>query len=440
MLWQRPDLIKAITKNDLFLRGPARWAQRSGRARLQFGDAAAGVGLCGELELVGRRVLAVPFLHLRSHELVPQRRDHGDHDGGQVAADHHRGFREGLQILVGHFALRMVVRVTGQVEHGPRADALVRVPRVARLNRGLRVAHHAVVLHVVHDLQQRLAPQRTSDEERGGRPAAHGVGARHEQHAHEVAADHAVAPGEGTVAGSLEALDFDVPGADVALDGRCNDVEVHVATTRCGGRVVNGRHIAVVAVDVLDREDGVEAERQQPAADEHRDRIPGAVSQFMGRDGADHADHQAGDQHERNLMAPEGAVAGGDGVVTSELLHEGTVTQRIPRARTPDGSEHDHAQQGQGHPELEGQDAGVAELRGAGVVAADGVAHHVERQQADEGPGGVGATHGDGHQRGQPDGVEHEVLEVVKDLHHGVVSGSGLKAVRPPQRGRRAGW
>ena len=94
-----------------------------------------------------------------------------------------------------------------------------------------------------------------------------------------------------------EALALDLPGADVALDRRGDDVEVHVAAARRGGRVERRGDVAMVAVHVLDREVGVEAEGEQPAADDHRDLVPGAVRQFMRGDGADHADHQSGQQH-----------------------------------------------------------------------------------------------------------------------------------------------
>jgi hypothetical protein len=82
------------------------------------------------------------------------------------------------------------------------------------------------------------------------------------------------------------------------------------------------------------------------------------VRQLVRGDGADHADHQAGEQN------------AGDGV------------------RADDGGVDDGRQQRQRKPQLESQDAGMAVLRRAEVIAADGIAedvHGQHRQQADGG-------------------------------------------------------
>ena len=65
-------------------------------------------------------------------------------------------------------------------------------------------------------------------------------------------------------------------------------VDVAPARRRC--RVLERGDITVVAVDMLDGKHGVETEGQQPSAYQHRDRVPAAVGQLMGRDGAHQAD------------------------------------------------------------------------------------------------------------------------------------------------------
>src|SRR3990167_736166 len=137
---------------------------------------------------------------------------------------------------------------------------------------------------------------------------------------------------------------------------------VDVASTWRGGRVFAGRNIAVMAIDVFDGKYSVEAKGQQPTADQHRDRIPGAMSQLMGSDGTGHADHQAGDQPGGYMVTNKSGIAGGDQVIAAELAQSGTKTEEVTAADTPDRREYDKTQQRQGQPELDSEDARGFEL------------------------------------------------------------------------------
>ena len=227
--------------------------------------------------------------------------------------------------------------------------------------------------------------------------------------------DDGIAPGPHAVPQAPEPLSFDRPGVEVAAHGGRHDVVVHVAPARRGRRIAHGGDIPVVAVDMFDREDGVEAEGQHPAPDEHRGLVPGAVRQLVRGDRAHHADHQAGLQHEGQCVLRHGHHPPGEQVVPGERADPGAEAQRVARADAPDRDEHDHRQQRQGQPELHGQDAGMAVVRRSHVVAEQPVAQQVERgkgPQADGDPRAAG-QHGGGHREG--DGVEQEELEVVPD-------------------------
>ena len=142
------------------------------------------------------------------------------------------------QVVVRGLALRVVVRVQGQVEHRPRAEALVRVPRVTRLDRRFGVANEALVPHVIED---RRASRRFS---------------------------------------IVQALTF-----PRSVETRI--MRVDVASPGGRRRVRGRRDIAVAAIDVLDREGRVEAESKQPAPDEKRDRIPRVMRQLVSQDRPD---------------------------------------------------------------------------------------------------------------------------------------------------------
>src|SRR5690606_40644344 len=69
-------------------------------------------------------ISAVPVQHLRHHQVMPEGRDQGNDDGGEIAVQHHRRVGVGPEVLVGHFAGGMVVGMTGEIEHGPGAHPL----------------------------------------------------------------------------------------------------------------------------------------------------------------------------------------------------------------------------------------------------------------------------------------------------------------------------
>lgn len=66
-----------------------------------------------------------------------------------------------------------------------------------------------------------------------------------------------------------------------------------------------------VAANVLDGKSRVEAECEQPAADEHRRRIPGAMGELVTRNSAGHADHEARQHDVGDVMSPMGRASGG---------------------------------------------------------------------------------------------------------------------------------
>ncbi len=96
---------------------------------------------------------------------------------------------------------------------------------------------------------------------------------------------------------------------------------IHIAATGCSRRVVGGGNIAVVTVNVLNGEGDVKAEGQQPATDEHRDRIPGTVSQLMSCYGADHTNHQTGHDHSTDMGAKAGSFFCGQNINACQRLN-----------------------------------------------------------------------------------------------------------------------
>src|SRR5580704_1239815 len=123
---------------------------------------------------------------------------------------------------------------------------------MAGLHRRLGIAHHAVVLHVVDDLEQRLAPERADREERRASPAAYGKGQGDESGAHELPSNHGVVPGVAPEPPLAKACELDVPSAYVAFDRGYGNVGIDVPAARRRRGVFDGRYVAVVAVDVLD--------------------------------------------------------------------------------------------------------------------------------------------------------------------------------------------
>src|SRR5690606_10752575 len=142
---------------------------------------------------------------------------------------------------------------------------------------------------------------------------------------------------------------------------------------------------------------------------------PGAMGQLVGGDGANHADHQAGDQERRDVVNPAGGLPRGQGIVAGQGLDEPAKSERIARADAPDGGKHDQAQQRQRQPELQGQNPGIVEPGRAGVLAQDRVAHNVGEDDQQKTPGNSGAAQDQCDGTDEADQVKQEELEVVKN-------------------------
>ena len=71
------------------------------------------------------------------------------------------------------------------------------------------------------------------------------------------------------------------------------------------------------------------AEGQQPATDEHGDRVPGAVRQLVSSDGTDHADHQTSDNHRADFSGDATGFFRRQNIQASQRLHGRTNTQNI---------------------------------------------------------------------------------------------------------------
>ena len=205
--------------------------------------------------------------HLGVHHLPPGEREQGQHDHARVAGGQHRRLREVAQRLVAPHRVRVVVAVPLQVVQQHVRRDVVAVPRVRRVDLLVPSAGHpdppqAVVLQVVHALQQQDADDRLHHQERQQARAERDAEPAPQHHRHQPGVEDVVAdrPDRAVLAG--EAHPLQPPGVAQAADHAARPELVDDLAEPGAGRVLRRRDAGVVAAVVLDEEVAVERLRE----------------------------------------------------------------------------------------------------------------------------------------------------------------------------------